>query len=306
MSDIYHRQQSSQNIPNSDMINNREINGYTYFGTEDTGLLDPLYLFRVLRKWWWLIALIVTAVTAISTIILFRLTPIYKATTLLEIKQEERNIVDVSAVESVIVDKEFLTTQIELLKSESLIEETIESLNLLADPALVPIDDEGWVSLPREKRLRSLVQIFKRNLGVQPVNRSRLIELSFEHANARKSALIANTMAENFLTKGMSRKFNTTAFARNFLEERLEAVRTSLETAERDLVAYATESDIITVNSRGPGDNANSLDMDALRVLTAELTAAEISRVEAQAAYEESLKSQLKVELLNNLSLIHI
>ena len=277
------------------------VSPYGEAPAEDAGLLDMRRVLAVLRRWWPLIALITTVFTAIAAAILFRMTPVYKATTMLEIKQEERNIVDVNAVESVIVDNEFLTTQIELLQSESLIEGTIESLNLLSDPYLVPLEDEEWTALPRERRLRSLVQSFKRNLSVSPVGRSRLIDLSFEHANAEKSAKIANTMTETFLANGLSRKFNTTAFARDFLGERLEAVRASLEDAERELVAYATQNDIVTLDgSEGANERTSSLDMTALRTLSSELTTASVARVEAQAAYEQSLESQFMAELLDN------
>lgn len=260
--------------------------------TEGAGLLDFWRIIMVIRRWWWAIALIVTLITAITAVILFRITPIYKATTLLEVKQEERNIVDVSAVESVIADNEFLTTQIELLQSESLIQETIESLNLLSDPYLVDLDDETWALMPRERRLRALTKRFKRNLKVRPVGRSRLMELSFEHSDSSKSAQIANTMVETYLANGLTRKFEATAFARDFLRERLTTVRASLELAERSLVDYATENNLITANNENTRNNSSSLDMDSLQVLNSELTAASIARVEAQVAYEQSLQSQ--------------
>jgi capsular exopolysaccharide synthesis family protein len=295
----------------SQVIDHSVPRSYKYDGPlevsdQESGLLDIWRILAVLRRWWWLIALIVTFCTAIAAVILFRMAPIYKATALLEVKQEERNIVDVSAIERVTVDNEFLTTQIELLQSETLIEDTIERLNLLSDPYMVPLDDPEWQSLPRDQRLRGLVQSFKVNLSVRPVGRSRLISLSFEHADSKKAALIANTMTENFLANGLSRKFNATADARDFLSERLTVVRNSLEEAERNLVAYAKDNGIINANNEDTQDGSSSLDMNALRVLNAELTAASVARVEAQANYEQSLKSEFMAELLENDSIARL
>ena len=266
-----------------------DASAYDETQAEGGGLLDFWRIILVIRRWWWVIALIVALITAITAAILFRITPIYKATTLLEVKQEERNIVDVSAVDSVIADNEFLNTQIELLQSENLIKQTIENLNLLADPYFVDLDDEDWMAMPRDRRLRALVQRFKRNLRVKQVGRTRLMELSFEHSDPSKASLIANTIVDTYLDDGLSRKFESTAFARNFLRERLAAVRDSLETAERSLVAYATENNIITANNENTSNTSSSLDMDSLQVLSSELTAAGVARVEAQVAYEQSL-----------------
>jgi len=74
------------------------------------------------------------------------------------------------------------------------------------------------------------------NLGVAPVGRSRLIKVSFQHSDPSKAALITNSLTDSFINNSVSRKFNATAYARDFLETRLAAVKTSLENAERDLV----------------------------------------------------------------------
>lgn len=253
---------------------------------------------NMLRRWWWLIGLIIVSLTAISAIILFRMTPIYKASSLLEVKQEERNVIDVSAVESVIVDKEFLTTQIELLKSESLIEDTIENLNLLSDSYLAPLDNETWVGLPRSDRIGVLISSFKTNLRVAPIGRSRLIMVSFEHSDPQKAARITNTLTENYIANGLARKFNATVYAREFLKERLTIVRASLEAAERDLVGYATKNNII--DGEDTQGSSGSLDKTALKTLNSELTKASIARVEAEIIYQQSLKGNFDLEVLSN------
>jgi len=284
----------------SDVILPQDSGDYGLDGQDETGLIDFWQILRVLQRWWWLIALIVTLITAATAVSLFRATPMYKASTLLEVKQEERNVVNVSEVESVVVDQEFLTTQIELLQSESLLESTVESLNLLRDPYLAAIDNPEWQALPRDERVRSVVLNLGGGLNVSPVGRSLLIRVSIEHDNPSQAAKIANELTKNYIDNGLARKLNATSFASNFLEERLETVRASLEDAERELVAYASENDIILVNGEDAQDSTGSLDMTALKTLNTELTAASVARVEAETAYNQSLQSSFTNDLLEN------
>jgi len=233
----------------SELVMSRDGGDYGLEGEAEAGLIDFWQILRVLQRWWWLIALIVTLITAATAVILFRATPMYKASALLEVKQEERNVVNVSEVESIVVDQEFLTTQIDL--------------------------------------------------NVTPVGRSLLIRVSFEHDNPAQAAKITNELTKNYIDNGLARKLNATAFASSFLEERLETVRASLEGAERELVSYASENDIIIVNGEDAQDATGSLDMTALKTLNTELTTASVARAEAETAYNQSLQSSFTNELLD-------
>ena len=269
----------------------------------EAGLVDFWKILRIVQRWWWLIGFIVGLLTAITAIILFRVTPLYLASSVLEVKQEERKIVDVSEVESIVVDKEFLSTQLELLQSERLIGDTINSLNLMSDPFLAPLEDEEWLEGPPEKKFQSLIFNFKQQLSVAPIGRTRLIRVRFEHADPVKAALIANTVTENYIANGLSRKFNTTAFAREFLEDRLRTVKISLEEAERKLVSYANNNNIIIIDEGNSEESSGSLDKTALKTLNEQLTEASVDRVEAEIIYQQSQVSSHSAAILNNDSL---
>lgn len=271
--------------------------------TDDSGIIDFWEIMKVLQRWWWLIGLITVIITGIIGILLIRMTPIYKVSSILEVKQEARNVIDVSAVENIIVDKEFLTTQIELLKSKSLIRDTIESLNLLSDDYLAPLENEYWLTLPREERLNDIQNRFASNLRVGAVGRSRLIQVSFDHSNPVKAANITNALIGNYLANNLSRKFNGTVFAREFLEDRLKIVRNSLEMAERELVSYATQNNIIIVDGEDTQDSSGSLDKTSLKTLNEALTASSVERVEAEILYNQSLETGYTDKILNNSAL---
>lgn len=259
-------------------------------------------IIRVLQRWWWLIALVIVLLTGTLAAQLYKAVPMYRATTILEVKQEERNVIDVSEVERIDADQEFLVTQIQLLQSRSLIEDSVESLNLLSDPFFIPQESETWANLSRVERLKIVIEEFKRNLTVKSVGRSRLIQVSFEHSDPRQASKLANSIAENYIANGLSRKFNATASAREFLQSRLSTAKTSLEIAERDIVAYATANNIITIG----GDDTQStsfLDTTNLVSLSEELTKASLVRFEAEQALKQSEKGSFVAETLDDASL---
>jgi capsular exopolysaccharide synthesis family protein len=269
-------------------------------GSGAPGGINLWYILRVLRKWWWLIALCIIGFTAATAYFVSQMTPIYRSAVLLEVKQQETRIIEGGAIEDIDANKDFFTTQVELLRSEKLIEDVVENLNLLSDPYFYNAEDPTWTTKPREEKFRSVVDVFKGNLGVSPVGRSRLIQVSFQHADPDKAALIANSVSDSFINNSVSRKFNATAYARDFLETRLAAVKASLENAERNLVQYAQANNIINIDRDEGQDSSGSLDMASLVTLDSELTMARTARVQAEQRYQQSLNNNFAADVLSS------
>jgi len=262
-------------------------------------LIDFWQILGVIRKWWWLILLVMATIMSIAALFLFRATPVYKSSTILEVLQQERQIVDVGSIDNVIANEEFLTTQIELLKSESLLRDVIESLNLLSDPGIISQEPET-TSLPREERMTYAIAHVTEELSVTLVNQSRLIKLSFNHIDPEKASLIANTITDKFIENSLARKFNSTSDAREFLEQRIEIAEASLETSEKELVQYAADNGIIIIEDSREQEASGSLDTAALITLDAELTNAITQRVEAEKAYQQALERVQSSNALQN------
>ena len=122
-------------------------------------------------------------------------------------------------------------------------------------------------------------------LGVSPVRDSRLVRLTFDSPNPALSARIANAFADNFISSNLERRFDASAYARTFLEQRIAELKAKLEDSERQLVAYATQQQIIQVSQPGGGKDApppQSLDATNLGGTDAALTAAKANMVMAQ------------------------
>ncbi len=248
-------------------------------------------ILRVLLRWWWLIA----AITLISTLLTFyfvnKVTPVYMASSIIEIKQQERQIFDQNSdVENFVVDSEFFNTQIELLKSDSLADDIIKQFNLTSDSEFV-INPEG----SREAKRLSAINSFSNKLRVGAVGRSRLIRVSFEHTSPDMAAKIANAVTDSFITYNLERKYNATSYARSFIEDRLKTTKDILESSERELVKYASDNNLVTVKDGQGNVSPGFLASESLIALNSELLNARTARIEKEQKYNIAKSSETPV-----------
>lgn len=219
-------------------------------------------------------------------------TPTYTASTTLKIDREAARILDVEDAapgESMIAGEEFFQTQYGLLRSRSLAERVIESLGLASSDAFLTAMGEpaagGDSSTQKtQQRRERILRLIQANLTVKPVRGSRLVAVSFTSPDPALSARIANALAENFIQSNLDRKYESSGYARTFLEDRIAQTKAELEGAERQLVAYASQQQIINV---GDGEGANpgetqSLVSRNLVTINQALAAATAARVAAE------------------------
>jgi capsular exopolysaccharide synthesis family protein len=267
--------------------------------------LDVFAIINSMRKWWWAILISVVLFALVAIIYLYNSTPIYVSSNLIEVRQEERNIINVNEVENVVVDQEFLITQIELLRSKSLVEQTVRELDLINNPYYRGDDLDAWNALSRDAKMRAAIARASDDLSVIRVARSRLIKVAFEHPDPVIAANFVNTLTENFIQAGLSRKFNATEFAQVFIEGRLDAVRQSLEDSERELLEYADENGIIGSLS-SDDQNVASLELSTIESLFSELTLASLKRAEAESRYNMSKEDFFESEVLDSPVLVRL
>lgn len=99
--------------------------------------IDLQHYLRILRKHKWPITLFTAAVTALAAYYAYTATPIYSATSTLLIEQQKTNIPTIEELYGVDnQNTDYYQTQFELLKSRSLAERVITTLNLWDHPEL--------------------------------------------------------------------------------------------------------------------------------------------------------------------------
>ena len=248
----------------------------------------------VLRRRWLIFAILVTGVSVGAFLTMMRV-PRFSASTTLEIQRQQTQIIQGADVEPLAVaDAEHMSTQYELLKSHALAERVAEVLDLSSDPRFAD------PSASPAERLKSAANSVQWNLEVLPVSRSRIVELRVRLPYAEETARIVNAVAETFIEMNLERRYNTTAYARRFLEERLSTTKASLEAAERKLNDYARDKQIVDLSSAGGSEMGSSLDASSLIAINAALDQAQQARITAELKFSEARDNASTRQFLEN------
>lgn len=285
---------------------------------DDQPTVDIASLWRLALKYRFLIIGCFLGALVVGATITLLMTPIYTAQATLQIDREAARVVDAEDVtpsENMMQGEEFFQTQYGLLRSRSLAERVIESLGLASsNEALEAMGVEapeagGTAATQAALRKAAALEGIEDNLSVSPVRGSRLVAVGYDNPNPIVAARIANGFAENFIQSNLDRKFESSKYAREFLEERIAQTKERLESAERQLVAYATNQQIINVGepSEGAasGGATESLTSNNLVALNGALARTRAERVAAEERWRSARTSELMTlpDVLENLTI---
>lgn len=282
---------------------------------DDQPIVDLVAYWRLALKYRVLILGCFLGTLVVGATVTLLMTPIYTAQATLQIDREAARIVDTEDVtprENMMQGEEFFQTQYGLLRSRSLAERVVESLGLASsNDALEAMGIEapesgGTAATQASRRRAAALSALQDNLSVSPVRGSRLVAVGYDNPDPVVAARIANGFAENFIQSNLDRKFESSSYAREFLEERIAQTKERLESAERQLVAYAANQQIINVGepSEGPasGGATESLTSSNLVALNAALARTRAERVAAEERWRSANNSAVMTlpEVLQN------
>ena len=153
--------------------------------------LDITALMGVVFKRFWLI--VATALLGLLVAILVNvfMRPVYEATVLMMINQENAGKIDDSSYGSFASVEDYYRTQYQLLASRSLLESVYKQLNLDQYEEFA----KGIVSL-------------RKAIKIDPVTRSRLVNVKARAYDASLATDIANTLANTFVQENVSNRIS--------------------------------------------------------------------------------------------------
>lgn len=274
---------------------------YETLDVEETPEL--LTYLRMIRKRRWTVLTIFSLVVAVVLVGTLRQTPIYRAKALIEIEKENPNILTAQELfELQAVSDTYLETQYKILQSESLALRVIESLRLDQAEEFAP-RKSWWASgesqaevpstqtfavgdaaLPQQtKDKERMLAVFRKRRLVQPIRRSRLVELSFDSKDPVLAAQVANTLASTYIEQNLEARWEATQKASEWISEQLLGLKARLEKSEEELQRYAHQQGLLFLQSaEGPNENIVN---DRLRRLQEELTKAQADRYARESLY---------------------
>src|SRR5689334_16686281 len=268
-----------------------------------SSILDFATLVRIIHHWRWLVLGAVAAGFVGAVLITLLTTPIYRAWVTLEanpptfsVSEDQSREREASNTDSY----DFVATQVGLVSSKSVAERTAQELNLANNPAVVP------QNIDASQRLKIATGVVPRGLKVIPPQQGQLIKFSYDSSSPQLAAIVANGVADSFINTALQRRYEASAYARNFLERQINKTRGDLERSERALVAYAQQQGIINTGPTTSADgkqvagDTNSLQGESLVQLNTALAAATARRVAAEGAYREALSTGPTSEVNNS------
>jgi capsular exopolysaccharide synthesis family protein len=266
-------------------------------------------LIRVLsRRGKWIIGSIAICVS-LATVVTFTTKPTYEATATIELNKSSSSLdlgLGDMLSQGLAGDSDTLMTdmqtEIAILQSESLAMVVIEHLKLASQP---PFEAQGndakkemsEQGLPLDQALLTrtrLLAIFGRNLKVQPIRGTRLIQVTYQSHDKEQAARIANELIDAYKSQYLQSHYDATTETSEWLTKQLSNLKANVEDSEKRLTDFEKESGILSLDTMTPegsgagsggGGGIHSVVIQKLDALNTELTTAEAIRIEKEAIY---------------------
>ena len=219
---------------------------------KELGLED---YWRLIWKRKWVVILTVVAVTASAVIFSSLQTPIYEASTTLYLKKAKAGPeqIDIFGGVSLLSTETEINTQIEILKSRTMVEEVARRLSPISTHKKGPDKKSEFYEYLRnlltpilgkssqEENPESLSEKppgLKGSISAVPIRNTRLITLTASSDDPEMAQFIANTTAEVFIERDISSRRRETIAALDFLSRETEKTKEGLRQAEETLREY--------------------------------------------------------------------
>jgi len=278
--------------------------------SDDNGLSFQDY-WRVIGKRKWTVILTVVVLTASAVAFSFLQTPIYEASTTLYLKKAKAGPeqIDIFGGMSLLSTETEINTQIEILKSRTVMEEVARRL---FSPVSTHRNEThkkelskksnfyGYLrnlltlilgNFSKEEKLESFSEIAdslrKKSISVASIHSTRLITLTASSDDPEMARLIANTTVEIFIERDISSRRRETATALHFLIQETEKVAENLRQSEENLKRYKEKEGFAELSEKA------TLMVERLSELESLHQSTRISREELNNRLRE-VRSQLK------------
>lgn len=229
-----------------------------------------------------------------------------------------------SVVGELSLDEAAVASQVEVLKSINVAEAVVRDLKLDEDPEFVGEVSSFFGSLTsalgrlvtdsalpqtadsrEELSLRALKKL-RKDLVVQRVNRTYVLEISFTSLDRAKAGRIANAVSEAYILDQLDAKFKATKRASTWLQERIEELRDEATNSDRAVQDFRVQNQLVETNGRTVTDQQlgeiNS-QLIAARAATSEAKARldRISEINLEGALNATVPDALRNDVISRL-----
>lgn len=231
-------------------------------GSAAVGRPDVREILRLLNRRKWHIVGVTALVCALTALVLLQLTPQYRATALVMLDTRKAKVTNTADVLSGLsVDVAAVQTEIEVLRSASLLGRVVDKLRLDLDreygsapPSMIslaigqmraiynglvgagaqPSRAQAEDNAPRARAIAALT----RNVQIATRGRSYVISVSLDSVEAAKAKRIVDAIGDFYLVDQLQAKLDANKRATEFFNDRLDELRRGVEASERAIAAF--------------------------------------------------------------------
>jgi succinoglycan biosynthesis transport protein ExoP len=234
----------------------------------------------------------ITLISAVAAFVIVNaITPRYRSESRLLLEAREnvflRAAADKNLTDRTTIDPEAVASQIQVVLSRDLAREVIKNEKLADNPefnkdalsfgsAVLGLFGIGRdrSSMSREERT---MEAYYDRLNVQAVDKSRVIAIDFNSANADLAARIANSIAETYLKTQQTAQQNQTRAAGAWLAGEIDKMRKKVADAEDKVEQYRNKTNLFV------GPNNTSLPSQQLTEINSQIAAARGRKADLEA-----------------------
>lgn len=216
------------------------------------------------RRKWHLIG-VTALVCALAALVLLQFVPEYRSSALVMLdtrKAKVTNTIDV--LSSGMIDIPAIQTEIEVIRSASLLGRVVDKLHLDLDPEFgaarptmvgtliqqgkefvaryVPFRKSPGESKDIDGPKLRAISALTRNLTTTVRGRSYVIQISVDSSDPRKAKRIVDTITDFYIVDQLQAKLDANKHATDFFNDRLDELKRNVEAAERAVATFREKS----------------------------------------------------------------
>ena len=252
------------------------------------------------------IAAILLAAFVLGLAVTLSTVPTYQARATVQIDTQAQSVLKEDAEQAAGQDvydvDRYIKTYLDVLKSRAMAGRVANALNLAANDTFFNRMGMAAPEAPTigqtmaETRRNAVIDILQASIYAEVPRDSKVVEIFFTSTDPDYAAQIVNSYADNFIDANLQRRFESSAYARKYLEEQLALAKQRLETSERAQIDYARETgliDIETGTSKDGESSSTSLLVNNLVQANNSLNTARDERIRAEQRYRTAAGSAL-------------
>lgn len=177
-----------------------------------------------------------------------------------------------------------IQTQVKILDSDTVALQVIQQWKLPGTigygmPKIKPGTNVAELILQREQLLKT----FHRNLKVQVLPNTQLVEVHFRNPDPKLATNLANSIVDSYIERNFQSRFQATMQVSDWLSKQMEELKTRAANAQDELARFQEQHNIL-----GADENDNIV-TDRLRQLNQQLTDAEADRILKEARHRMAM-----------------